>query len=211
MDTITLKNFKKQDGLTLVELMIVLSLLGIILAIGYMYFSFGVQAYDRGERRTIAQHASRLTADFISRELRFAREVEINPEGGISESGYRYFYLDNDSIIFRDEDNNERTLADSQADDMSYSIYFTSHVPDDIVIFFILADYGMDTAEFAGKDIVEIKEKIEENAEQGLYYLKTKVQALNLELYRTYGPDDDMIKLNGEGGTVVKYLKPERE
>lgn len=182
---------KKQDGLSLVELMIALSLLGIVLALGYMYFDYGVQAFDRGERQTIAQQASRITSDFVTAELRFAKEIEINPEGGISEAGYRYVYLDDDtdSIVFRDEEGNERILASSQADGMPYFIKFDSNIPDDVVIFDIEAD-------------------------SGLYELHTRVQALNLELYRTFTTEGELISLNDDATgiyTIIKYRVPTRD
>ena len=187
---------KKQDGLSLVELMITLSLLGIVLALGYMYFDYGVQAFDRGERQSIAQQASRITSDFVTAELRFAKEIEINPEGGISEAGYRYIYLDDDtdsddtdSIVFRDEEGNERILASSQADGMPYFIKFDSNIPDDVVIFDIEAD-------------------------NGLYELHTRVQALNLELYRTFTTEGELISLNEDATgiyTIIKYRVPTRD
>ncbi len=208
---------KKQDGLSLVELMIALSLLGIVLALGFMYFNFGVQAFDRGERQTIAQQASRITSDFVTAELRFAKEIEINPTDGISESGdgYRYIYLDDKSILFRDENGNDRILADGLADSIPYHISFTSNVPYDVVYFYITADMdeNKDIGEYISideeQDIWNFDEQgLEDDAAEGLYFLQTKVQALNLELYKAYGLDDELIKLNGKGGTVIKYQVP---
>jgi prepilin-type N-terminal cleavage/methylation domain-containing protein len=180
------EHFKNQKGFTLVELMVVLALLGIVLGLGYMFLNFGVMSFNRGERHAIAQQAARITSVYITNELRFAREIEINPVEETMESGYRYFYLsENNSIIFHDESGNEIILADSAADDMDYSIYFTSNIPDDVVIFDIEADGGF-------------------------YSLNSRVQALNIELYRTYSMEGQMIKLNGEGGSVLKYKIPTR-
>lgn len=174
----------RENGFTIVELMIVLALLGIVLALGYMYLDFGVRTFDRGEQRAIAQTAARSTSDFITTELRFAKEIIINP-GGSFEQGYRYVYEDNDSIIFRDEQGNERVLASSDSDGMPYTIYFTSNVPDDVVIFDIDADNGLYTLD------------------------QTRVQALNLRLYRSYSLEGDLIKLNDDGGSKIKYKKPD--
>lgn len=180
-------SFNKEHGFSIVELMVALSLLGIVLALGYMYFDFGLGAFNRGERQAIAQQTVRLTSDFITSELRFANQIEINPEDGLIETGFKYFYLDeNSSIIFRDDDGaTERTLADSSLDGMPYSIEFTSNVPDDVVIYTIDAD-------------------------NGLYTIETRVQALNLELYRQFNLDlyGVLIKLNEGDGTIIKYKKP---
>ncbi|RQD73054.1 MAG: prepilin-type N-terminal cleavage/methylation domain-containing protein [Candidatus Syntrophonatronum acetioxidans] len=205
MERLILRMSKKQEGLTLVELVIVLSLLSIILALGYMYYDFGVQAFERGEHRTIAQKAVRLTADFITSEIRYAKEIEINPEEappeGNGDNGYRFIYEEDNSIIYQDEKGSKWTLADRQADDMPYSIYFTSNVPEDVVIFYIIADYATEP-DSEGFDMEEEKEK-------GLYSLETRVQALNIRLYRTYSPEGELIKLNDDGGSVIKYKKPE--
>ncbi len=202
MGKIIAKLYKRQDGLSLVELVIVLALLGIVLALGYMYLDFGAQAFDRGEEKTIAQKALRFTSNFLTSELRFAKEVEINPGEGFEE-GYRYVYLENDNIIFRDEEGSERLLADAGADEMPFSIYFTCSVPDDVVIMYLIADYSIDI-HADGFDIEQLYEE-----EKGLYFLKTRVQALNLELFRTYGLDEPMIQLNEDGGTKIKYKLPE--
>ena len=177
----------KEHGFSIVELMVVLSLLGIVLALGYMYFGFGLGAFNRGERAAIAQQSVRLTSDFITSELRFANQIEINPDSGISETGFKYFYLNADnSIVFRDDDGTtERILADSNLDGMPFDLHFTSNVPDDVVIFEIEAD-------------------------NGLYSIETRVQALNLELYREYNLNlyGEIIKLNDGDGTIIKYKKP---
>ena len=177
----------KEHGFSIVELMVALTLLGIVLALGYMYFDFGMRSFNRGERQAIAQQAVRLTSDFITSELRFANQIEINPDDGLSETGFKYFYLNgNSSIVFRDDDGTtERILADSVLDDMPYNIYFTSNVPDDVIIYTIDAD-------------------------DELYKIETRVQALNLELYREFNLElyGEIIKLNGGGGTIIKYKKP---
>ncbi len=210
------KKYLRDEGFSLVELMIALSLLGIVLALGFMYFNFGVQAFDRGELKTIAQNAARFTAGYATTEIRFANEIEINPTDGISESGYKYIYAhDNGSIVSRDENGHERVLADSQADSMDYHIYFTSNVPYDVVYFYIIADMDDDInlSDYITideeEDLWEFDEQgLEDDAGKGLYFLQTKIQALNLELYKTYGLDDELIKLNGKGGTVIKYQVP---
>jgi|GEM_PF-1131779 len=207
---------KKSDGFSIVELIVVLSLLGIVLALGYMYFGFGVKAYDRGEQRAIAQQASRLASGFITSEIRFANEIEINPSDSSFENGYRYIYIEDESIKHINENGNERILADSSADDMDYSIFFTSNVPHDVVYFYIFADFPseIDLGDYIIVDPDNDKwefeeERLEQEVGKGLYFLKTKVQALNLELYNTYGPDEEMIELNGKGGSIIKYRIPD--
>lgn len=205
---------QKQDGFTLVEIMIVLALVGIILALGYMYLDFGVQARDRGEKQAIAQKGARYSADIITGELRFAEEVIINPEGDYVseedfEDGYSYFYQDDNSLVHRDEEGTSRVLADSKTDDMPYSIYFTSNVPNDVVYFYIIVDHNLDTdlEPYIDEESYELNEEDLSEEKEYIYLLKTKVQALNLELSRTYAPEDELIKLNDLGGTIIKYKR----
>jgi len=217
VDTLTIKALKNnEEGITLVELMVVIVLLSIVLALGYMYFDYGVQAFERGERQTIAQKAARLSSDFITNELRFTKEIEINPDGefagnGDFDEGYKYIFLDDtDSIIFRDLDGSKKVLADSEADDMPYIIYFSSNVPNDVVYFYVAADLSpVDLGEYIDEETYLLDEdSLVGDIGKGLYFLRTKVQALNLELYRTYGLDGELIQLNGMGGTVIKYKHP---
>lgn len=206
------KIYRQQKGLSLVELLIVLALLGIILAVGYNYFYFGTQAFARGERYAIAQQASRHASDIITREIRFAHEIEINPTGGISVDDFDYIYLENDSIKVR-EGGVVRILADSNADDIAYSIFFTSNVPNDVVYFYVFADLP-ESVDLSGYmvmvdgDWILNETELEEDGVYSLYYLKTKVQALNLKLFNTYGQNAELIKLEGNGGLVLKYKKP---
>jgi len=206
---------KPEHGLSVVELMIVLSLLSIVLAIGYLYFGFGAQAFERGERLSIAQQSSRLASIFITREIRFANEIIINPAESGFAGGYRYIFLENESIKFRDESGSTKVLADSEADGFDYYIFFTSNVPYDVVYFYIFADFpdDIDISDYITidqeNDIWEFEEEnLEADGGKGLYFLKTKVQALNLELFNIYGQEEELIKLNGIGGNTIKYKVP---
>lgn len=177
--------YHQQVGFTVIELMISLALLLIMIALGYLFFFFGLRTYDTGEQKAIAQQAARITSDFITTELRFAELVEINPSTSF-EAEYQYIYLSNDSIYHRDQNGNTRALADSSNDGMPYYIEFSSSVPYDVIIFFIEAD-------------------------DDLYRLDSRVQALNLDLLRTYDPEsgDALIKRNEGDNTSIKYKKPD--
>ncbi|HSW35684.1 MAG TPA: prepilin-type N-terminal cleavage/methylation domain-containing protein [Candidatus Limnocylindrales bacterium] len=187
MEGMITRQISNQNGLSLVELLITISLLVVILSLGFLYLGFGVQAFEEGERRAIAQQAVRTTSDFITDELRFAKQIEINPVGGLTEAGFRYFFLRDGSIIFKSDDlyQPERILADSLADAMIYNIVFTSNVPDDVVIFTITAD-------------------------NDLYEITTRVQALNVGLFRefSYALYGRLIQVNAGDNTIIKYRKP---
>ena len=68
---------KDRRGFALLELVIALSLLSIILAMGFMFYFFGVNTFGIGEQQTDVQQNARLAADFITRELRIAEKIVI--------------------------------------------------------------------------------------------------------------------------------------
>jgi len=177
-----IKNINKQEGFSLVELVIVLALLSLVLSVGYMFFSFGVEAYNRGEKKAIAQQAARLTSDFITAEVRYGRDITVNPDSGIPEEpDYRYIFEENNSIKYRSidyPDTPDRILADSQADDMNFTIEFDAELADDLIYFKITAD-------------------------EDFYELETKVHALNMSLDRS----NDLV-VEGGDSSIIRYKKP---
>jgi prepilin-type N-terminal cleavage/methylation domain-containing protein len=74
----SLYNTKKHNkGFTLIELLVVLTILVIVVAIGYQFFTFGSDTFERGEMRYIAQENVLFASDLITRELRYANDVTI--------------------------------------------------------------------------------------------------------------------------------------
>jgi len=180
-------NLKKQGGFTVVELLIVLIVLTIVLSLGYMFFSFGLRAFSRGEQQSIAQQGIRNAANFISSEIRYAEEIIINPEEIVDNDQYYYIYqqVGGGSVIYRDTNMNERILLDHTFDEIAYSISFaeqsfTAGIDTSLVVSFVL------------------------EAENDLYVLDTNVYILNLVDGTKY---DD---LSGGVGHIdgIKFKKP---
>lgn len=118
--------YAKQEGFTVVELMVVLAILIIVLSLGYMFLDFGIRSFNLGEKRSIAQPAIRKTADFISSEIRFASHVTINPEVISGSDDYYYIYMDGNSLYFQDSDKSlpRKILLDDGTDHMVYKVSF---------------------------------------------------------------------------------------
>lgn len=124
-----------QSGLMLVELLIVLALLGVVLALGYLYFGFGNRSYALGEQRSNTQREMRLGADYIMRELRFADQVIINPAN--KPAGYNFFYLNSDrSVVHRNAAGSEKVIINGPLDGIEYNLLFKRE--DDAMISFII-------------------------------------------------------------------------
>jgi prepilin-type N-terminal cleavage/methylation domain-containing protein len=112
-----------QDGLGLIELLIVITLLSITLTIGYGVYYYGNVTFSKGEAQQNLQQNVRQTAAFITNEIRFASEVEILSESPLSfETGWSYIYLkddDNESVYIRNDDG-DNPIPVIIADDTTY-------------------------------------------------------------------------------------------
>lgn len=190
---------KEQQGISLVELVIVLSLLGLVLAVGYNYLNFGMRSYAQGEKQTIAQHGLRLTSNYIRNELRYARSVDIIvvPAGfGSNDAveGYGYFYTENDSVIHIDPSGEVKVLSDGPADELDYSLVILAHDSDqgylDTYLDYLPENFHENLVVF----ILDV--------DQGFYTLATSVQVLNLELY------ENEIQVDPTAKNAVRYQKP---
>ncbi len=100
-----------KNGISLVELLIVLLILNIILALGYMFYSFAMRSYNVGEARSNVQQNVRIASDYISRQLRYAFEVQILdssfaiPTTVDSDDDFNYIFInENNAIEHRHKD-----------------------------------------------------------------------------------------------------------
>ena len=59
------KNYLK-NGFTLIELLVTLTILVIVVAIGYQLLSFGGNTFERGEMRYIAQENAQFASELIT-------------------------------------------------------------------------------------------------------------------------------------------------
>lgn len=93
-----------QSGLTLAELTVTLGLLGVVLAAGYTFYSFGLNLFTSGEMRSEVQQAVRMSGDFIADEIRNAIELEVFNAGDsakFTDTSFYYIYQDGAAIRYR--------------------------------------------------------------------------------------------------------------
>lgn len=176
---------KKTGGFSVVELIMVLALLGIVLGLGYMFFSFGSNTFARGERRSIAQQSIRRAADFITSEIRYADVLELNPNLSVKETGWHYIYQQGGSVIYRDAGGSEEIILDSTLDKMAYSISFEEESTKELIDFVLILVFTL-------------------AAEDDLFSLDTSVHIINLVKQENY------LDASGSGGPApaVRYKKP---
>lgn len=122
---------KSNQGITLVELLITLALLGIVLALGFNYYFFGSRTFEEGETRANVQREMRLAADDITRQLRLAHSVEFknDVEEDLEEGDNFIFFDEDDGIIHRyydeeKEEEVERIILDRSFEEIEYGFEF---------------------------------------------------------------------------------------
>jgi len=85
-------------GVTLVELAISLTLIGIVLAIGINLFFFGEKLFSSSNNAYQLQSPIRLTESFISSDVRNATSITIVTVPITPEPGFNYIYLKDSKI-----------------------------------------------------------------------------------------------------------------
>jgi len=93
------KNYNK--GVTLIELLIALAIIGILLTTAFMFFMFGNKTFSMGTNQYNTQADLRIANDYIVKAIRFATAVELGgTPGTIAQTDkYDYIYLNGDTLI----------------------------------------------------------------------------------------------------------------
>jgi len=115
---------KSKYGFSLIEVMLALSILGIVLAVGYSFFFFGSNSFRIGGAQSNLQRDMRLVSDYITREVRYAVDIEItNDTAVLNEGDYHYIYLDSSSstIKYIDPAGNVTLRTDPVIDNVTFS------------------------------------------------------------------------------------------
>jgi prepilin-type N-terminal cleavage/methylation domain-containing protein len=90
-------------GITLIELIIVLAIMGLALPLAVQFFLLGTNVFARGASQSKAQHNARLATMYITTELRNAQSVmiidSIDPSDTSSlDPDYNYIFVDGSTI-----------------------------------------------------------------------------------------------------------------
>ena len=118
-----------QRGFTLVEIMLVLTLLGLVLAVAWGLFSLTMNAWNIWQTRQEAEAAVRLTSQIVTHELDYASFLEIREGNHWTdaelEENDRIIFVNNDGDIILSEyngtNNVESTLADLERCTVEFS------------------------------------------------------------------------------------------
>ncbi len=69
--------FKNQKGITLIELLIVIGIMGVVISLGFSFLIFGTRTFKLSGERADNQFDVRMPTDFVSKEVRYADTAEI--------------------------------------------------------------------------------------------------------------------------------------
>lgn len=146
-----------EQGVTLVELLLVLSLLGMVLGIAYSIHFFGTISFSRGSQQAAMQQEARFLAKVLSDEIRFAHNIKLlNAVPEEVESNYAIIFMDETGKIVK-KDRDSRTHLGPTSENIS-----------------AILDFKLDTSG-------HVEFGVEVISKTGKYKLETSVLALNLE------------------------------
>lgn len=117
------KYLKFKKGITLIELVLTMAILGLVLSTIFSLNLFGLNTFSLSKVNAENQFEVRMPTDFISRSIRYADSVKIL--SGIPTNptfGSHQIYLDNGEIIYKEYGNPKQIIGTKDVGDYSFSI-----------------------------------------------------------------------------------------
>ena len=155
------EKLKSSQGVTIIELMIALTIVGLVMSVAFAIQSYGIASFSRGESLVTRQQNIRWVTRILSEEIRFAREVVV--VDSLTDPGYVYFWADAGSILKGTEAGAEIILSSTKSTNYSFEFKVVSLEEDE-----------------EDPRIVEITVRSE--SPQGVYQVTTSVKGLNLPI-----------------------------
>jgi prepilin-type N-terminal cleavage/methylation domain-containing protein len=93
---------RRKKGLTLVEVMVTLAILGIVMSVLFSFLIFGNRTFNKDMTQYDIQSNTRLASDGLSDLLQYAVELELvdPPVSAIADDNlYNFIYFENNKII----------------------------------------------------------------------------------------------------------------
>lgn len=108
------KELLDNKGLTLIELILTVVLLGIIISLIFAFFQFNYSTFFRSTSKYDIQSNLNNVSRFIEKELRYSSETNVYEDKNEISNGKKYIYFENDSIILRTQDGTKNKLTDKK-------------------------------------------------------------------------------------------------
>jgi prepilin-type N-terminal cleavage/methylation domain-containing protein len=97
-----MKQYNNKKGITLVELVIALAILGIVLTIGYNLFFAGIKSYGRQLDNADNQARARQVIRQLTREIRRADQIDIIDDSTIKIGDTLYSFQNSTHTLLKD-------------------------------------------------------------------------------------------------------------
>jgi len=137
---VTVKNNK---GLSLTELIMALTLLSIILALGNVFFATATNIFALAEERSNIQQGARMAGDLITQKVRYATQLEIidaSIPANFSNTSYYYIYQTDTTIQYRTPgEHTGRSISGGIFGDLQFDLLFSKGTNNRILNFSIQA------------------------------------------------------------------------
>ncbi|HEA47172.1 MAG TPA: prepilin-type N-terminal cleavage/methylation domain-containing protein [bacterium] len=175
---------KSGAGLTLIEILVVLFIMGFIATALYYVLNAGIEGWRAGKERTDIIAQARVAMDRLTREAREATYMVAADSTGINFSAYlgetspkviSYYYDSSEDILYR------YNVTDGILSEMakymdSFSLYYYSKGDDDAI-----HSFTPTTGEYNSIWMIEIETKLKRGAtgEENIVHLRSTVQPRN--------------------------------
>ena len=95
---------QKNEGFTIIELVITLAILGIVISLGFSFFSFGNNTFSKGQSQSSIQHTVRMASRYITDEIRTSKDITLLSEKPETFGDFNYIYTEGTKILHRKPD-----------------------------------------------------------------------------------------------------------
>lgn len=113
MNSVNIRNLRSTKGLTAIELLIGISLLGLVFSLAYSIYHFGITTFNRGEQQIALQQEVRMVSRVLSEELRFSYNVDLLSSVPSEYPSNTNFILVKDNKLMQVVSGTEKVLVDS--------------------------------------------------------------------------------------------------
>lgn len=115
---------KNRHGVTLIELLVAISIMGILINVAYALFDFGNKSNSISIKQQDIQSSIRLASDIIVNKTRYASHLEIWDPSTPLDSSYNHIYQSSGNLMIKEMGSSATKIVNSDAN-TTYSILFT--------------------------------------------------------------------------------------
>ena len=169
-----------KKGVTLIELIVVVAIVGIIATVTANIFIFGKKSFDKSEKKSSQQMDRRLAVQTISRELRYADDIDLFKDeklikpNSLNGNDKKYIYFDEVSKKIMKKDGNkpayEFLIGNQEFEEIYFKVEDTEELDEKMRKKKVLELF------------IDMQEKLSENDEENDkddYDIKTTISLLN--------------------------------